>query len=175
MSRDVWFVADIHFGHKNIITYCNRPYKNTDEMDDALVANWNSHVSNGDTVWCLGDMAFHNYERIGELHGFLNLVPGNHDHERRKKIEPFVGKWHEEMIYLKVTPELRFALCHYPIESWRREYRFHLHGHTHGTAGVRRNRLDVGIDATKLYRPIHIDELLPMFAETNKWAEEMQK
>lgn len=112
---DTWFVADTHFGHRNIITYCDRPWHDTDEMDEALVQNWNSHVKNGDKVWCLGDMAFHNYERIGQLHGSLHLVPGNHDHERMSKIKPFVTEVHEEVVYLKLDKLYRFVLCHYPL------------------------------------------------------------
>lgn len=172
---DIWFVSDTHFGHKNIIKYCGRPYADTGEMDAALLDNWNKVVKPEDTVWHLGDVAFHNHEIIGQLNGFINLVPGNHDHERRKKVEPFVDKWHDEVVYLEIDSKRKFTLCHYPFESWRREYPFHLHGHSHGTAGVHRVRLDVGVDATKLMRPMHIDEVMQNIMVNNLWAGEMQK
>ncbi len=169
--RDTFFVSDMHFGHNNIIKYCNRPYTNVETMDDALVQNWNHIVGPHDTVYHLGDWAFHNYERIGELRGRIISIPGNHDQEREKKILPFLANgFTEEIHYLKINKELRFVLCHYPLETWNRHFKFHLHGHTHGMTGDGYsgyrgnipNRLDVGIDAIKLYRPIHLEEVLEL-------------
>lgn len=171
---EIWFASDMHFGHKNIIEYCNRPYADVDEMDEALVVNWNSNVRPCDTVYHLGDWAFHNYHHIGRLQGNIVSVPGNHDHERLKKLAPYVS-FQGEVVYLKVDPFHRFVLSHYPFESWRREYLYHLHGHMHGTGGVKTNRLDVGIDATKLYRPITLDEVMERIAVSNAWAKEFQK
>lgn len=172
----IFFVSDMHFGHNNILNYCRRPWSDIPSMDEALVDNWNSTVGAADTVYHLGDWAFHNYENIGRLNGFIHSIPGNHDHERAKKILPYLPNgFTDEIMYLKVDKTYCFALCHYPIESWRREYTYHLHGHTHGTAGVHYNRLDVGIDATKLYRPISLGEVVERMNTNNLWAAEMQK
>lgn len=172
----IWFDSDKHFGHNNIIPYCKRPWATVPEMDEAMVELWNQHVKPDDTVYHLGDWAFHNYERIGQLNGNILSVPGNHDHERAKKILPFLANgFLGEVHYLKIDKVYRFVLCHYPFDSWRREYKFHLHGHTHGTAGVKLNRLDVGGDATKLYRPVSLDEVIERMDINNKWAKEMQQ
>ena len=161
--QNIWFVSDLHFGHNNIIDYCKRPYDSVEEMDQALVDNWNTVVNKADKIYCLGDMAFHNYERISQLNGHKILTPGNHDRERDKKVFPHVQEVTQEVHYLKIDKERRFVLCHYPFESWRREYRIHLHGHAHGTSQKKPFRLDVGVDATKLYRPINLDELESFF------------
>lgn len=159
----IHFISDTHFGHNNIIQYCGRPFGGVEEMDQALVEAWNKQVSPLDTVYHLGDWAFHNYERINELNGKIWSVPGNHDHERMKKLPVHIqAGMLEEVHYLKLDKERRFVLCHYPIESWRREYRFHLHGHTHGIVRKQINRLDVGWDALPAFRPHDIDEIMQL-------------
>ena len=52
-----FFTSDTHFGHENIIKYCNRPFTSTEEMDKALISNWNKVVKPEDTVFHLGDFA----------------------------------------------------------------------------------------------------------------------
>ena len=76
-------IADTHFGHENIIKYCNRPFGSVDEMDKTLIANWNSIVSNDDIVWVLGDFALGSKDYIksilSSLRGRKKLILGNHD------------------------------------------------------------------------------------------------
>jgi calcineurin-like phosphoesterase family protein len=36
-----FFTADTHFGHVNMLRYCNRPFTSVEEMDAALIARWN--------------------------------------------------------------------------------------------------------------------------------------
>ena len=58
-SKDnIFFVADTHFFHKNIIKYCSQPFLSITEMNETLIKNWNSKVSPGDIVFHLGDFAF---------------------------------------------------------------------------------------------------------------------
>ena len=49
MSR-IFVTSDTHFSHVNIIKYCNRPYASVEEMNNALIDNWNSVVKNDDLV-----------------------------------------------------------------------------------------------------------------------------
>src|SRR4051812_27561867 len=78
-----WFTSDLHFGHRNIIGYCDRPFRDVDAMDAALVERWNEVVAPDDIVWVLGDVAMGRIERslalVGGLHGTKHLVAGNHD------------------------------------------------------------------------------------------------
>jgi calcineurin-like phosphoesterase family protein len=53
-----YFTADLHFWHKNVIEYCNRPWQDVPSMNEGLINNWNEVVHAGDTVYILGDFSF---------------------------------------------------------------------------------------------------------------------
>lgn len=79
----LYFTSDHHFGHANIIRYCNRPFGDVEEMNRGLVDNWNETVAPSDEVWVLGDVAMGQREEtlklVRGLHGRKLLLPGNHD------------------------------------------------------------------------------------------------
>lgn len=54
----VWFTADQHFGHANVIKHSQRPFSSIEEMDATLIKNWNRCVKKGDDVFHLGDFAW---------------------------------------------------------------------------------------------------------------------
>ena len=77
-----WFTSDLHFGHRNVIPYCNRPYKDVDEMHEALIKIWNDTVQEGDLVYVIGDFSLNpkwSKEVLPKLKGDKILIPGNHD------------------------------------------------------------------------------------------------
>lgn len=84
MSK-TFVISDTHFGHKRILDLQPRPFANVEEMDEALIANWNRVVSSGDTVIHLGDFAMGGRENIvkyrARLNGNIILVCGNHDYD----------------------------------------------------------------------------------------------
>ena len=50
----IYFTADTHFGHYNVIRFCDRPFASAEEMDEAMIQNWNDRVTGNDTVYILG-------------------------------------------------------------------------------------------------------------------------
>ncbi len=81
-----YFTADEHYGHNEIITYCNRPYRNSQVMTRDIVKKHNSVVKEEDTVYHIGDFAFAGPDRISYVQNLLNrlngthiLILGNHD------------------------------------------------------------------------------------------------
>ena len=80
---NTWFIGDTHFYHKNIIEYENRPFNSVEEMNEALIKNWNNKFGKQDRVFMLGDFTFnpkkHTKELCDRLNGYKILVMGNHD------------------------------------------------------------------------------------------------
>lgn len=78
-----WFTADLHLGHKNILTYEERPWETLEQHDEALLQNWRDTVGEEDVVYVLGDVTLGSVRkyrtRLQELPGKKFLVCGNHD------------------------------------------------------------------------------------------------
>lgn len=78
-----FFTSDLHFGHKNVIPYCNRPFESVEAMNEGLIERWNRAVGETDDVWILGDYCFGGSRFIADinrrLHGKKHLLRGNHD------------------------------------------------------------------------------------------------
>ncbi len=84
-AEKVWFISDIHFDHANIIKYCSRPFKSTEEMNTTIGRNWNNTIVPNDVVYFLGDMAFGRGSRKSRwwpqwLNGRITWVKGSHDY-----------------------------------------------------------------------------------------------
>ena len=60
----IYFISDTHFHHHNIINYCNRPFKDVNEMNKIIINNWNNIVTENDTVYHLGDFCLFSDEEI---------------------------------------------------------------------------------------------------------------
>ncbi len=166
----VYLTADQHEGHKNIIKYCNRPYKDVDQMRDGLVKKHNSVVTSKDTVFHLGDFSWAKKAEdvdayLEQLNGKHHLLIGNHDYKQTLKSSLWESVQHYKELKIRHDEEKYFLiLCHYPIESWNKMYwsSIHLHGHTHETlTHLITNRLDVSVDAkwTKGY-PVNMANIL---------------
>jgi calcineurin-like phosphoesterase family protein len=172
----LYFTSDTHFGHHNILRYCNRPFDNIDDHDNALVDNWCSVVKKGDTVYHLGDFGYtKDIERLrkicNRLTGNIVLIRGNHDTNLDSLKFRFQAIKDTHLLSTKVLDsKVRLFLSHYPHRTWQHRPRdcYHLYGHVHGNMGSYGLSFDVGVDCWH-YRPISIvevhsyvkDELMP--------------
>lgn len=80
----IFFTADTHFNHANVINFESRPFASVEEMDEVLIENWNRAVTPNDEVWVLGDYSLPTGREkalsyLSKLHGTKYLVTGNHD------------------------------------------------------------------------------------------------
>lgn len=136
-----FFTSDTHFGHANIIRFCNRPFKNVEEMDEALIESWNQVVSEDDTVFHLGDFAFGGSsvwkEIIPRLKGHINLIIGNHD--RKNLRQGYMSFFDMVVPQLQIEIEdTSIYLNHYPFLCYGGSYRgvWQLFGHVHSGPGA---------------------------------------
>lgn len=176
----IFFTADTHFGHSNVIQYEKRPFRTVDEMDEALVENWNRRVSPEDDIYILGDFTLKGPKAanafLERLQGRKYLLRGNHDGYVNR------ASFHKEhFLWIKDYYEMAyrgrwFILCHYPLLSWNGMGRgaFQLHGHQHNRPYYNEyNRkmgvaqLDVGLDAQAM-APVSIEELLAFWEEEHR-------
>ena len=129
----IFFISDTHFGHKNIIPICNRPFLNTDEMDKFMIQQWNATVNKTDKVYHLGDFSFGNQEYtkhiVEQLNGIKYLVKGNHDRSRSNQWFRDCGfkEVYDEPILLHGTV---FTLSHEP-QDFTTPAGINLFGHVH--------------------------------------------
>ena len=133
-----FYIADWHYGHANILSYDNRPFKTVEEMNDTLVFNWNQAVTPADTVYVLGDMFWYRSMNTNEavdilkaLYGRKILIRGNHDNT---KSDAFTKQFEAVTDYMEIQDRDRnVVLCHYPIVCFKGHFRgwYHLYGHVH--------------------------------------------
>lgn len=178
----IYFTADLHLGHKNIIEYSNRPFHSTQEMDDCLINNWNNTINDSDEIYILGDLTFYMPKKavdlVHHLKGRKHLIAGNHDKHLTKNKE-FISLFESfsdfgKTIKIHDTNSVdgiqRIVLCHYPLLTWEKAHygAWHLHGHSHGSLKDDNTalRLDIGIDAwtePKLLKSAGTDDLSEEF------------
>ncbi len=163
-----WFTSDNHFGHRAIIIYCSRPFRDVEEMNRAMIERWNARVRPEDEVFHLGDFALTNRARIAEfrraLNGRIVLILGNHDRSRKAMLECGFDEVHEVGIYS--APGFGEVLLHHePVFDYSTE-RFKLHGcgHIHEKWASRTTPdggliVNVGVDQND-YQPITFEEAL---------------
>ncbi len=167
----IFVTSDLHFGHKNIIKYENRPYETIEQMDKDLINKWNSVVKENDTIYILGDFSWHKGEQTNEILKQLNgnkiLIIGNHD-EIFLKDKKFDKTLFEEItIYKQIKYNKKvFVLFHYPIAEHNGKMNgyIHLYGHIHSMNLELEKELgelchNVGVDRND-YTPVNIEEYI---------------
>lgn len=180
-ERQAFFTADLHLGHENIITHCDRPFADTDEMTETILANWNAVVPENGIVFVIGDMFWKRghmsmYEDfMRRANGEVHLILGSHDVLSPEDYEK-LGIASISHI-LKVRSRKHGAsifLQHCPCLEWDGYWRgvWHLHGHTHGNLRHPSVRaIDVGVDCTD-FSPLPLDRVCALLEAPA--AEEMR-
>ncbi len=166
----IYFTADQHFGHSNILRYESRPFTDVREMNEAMINRWNKIVHKNDTVYILGDMTFSKKESdvaaiMERLKGKKILVKGNHDYFANKV---WVEKYFEQVAdYIEINRNgVKICLMHYPMATWNKKHygSIHLHGRIHSNKlpfEISGRILNVGVDLFN-YEPISIEKVIEL-------------
>ena len=132
----IYYIADMHFGHKNVIQFDKRPFADVELMDEVLIHNWNERVSEEDTVYVLGDAFWKNEENsiriMHRLNGRKHLIRGNHDRVKGK----LRFHWASIEPYAEINDgNTLVIMCHYPIPFYKSQHygSVMLYGHVHNT------------------------------------------
>lgn len=158
----IFFTSDEHYGHTNIIKYCNRPFKSVEEMDEELIRRHNSMVQEydvvihaGDFAMCPEQIAFHIMQR---LNGYPLFLRGSHD-KWLPKDAPVPTIWEGRI------EEQWIVVCHYAMRVWPRSHynSWQLYGHSHGKLEPIGKQWDVGVDNNN-FTPVSFDCLKAIMA-----------
>lgn len=163
----IFFTADLHLGHANIIKHCSRPFASAEAMDESLIDAINLSVGLTDTLWILGDFAYRGrdpaYYRKRINCSSVHLLMGNHDKRQKCISAGFASVG--DVAEISVGSQ-RIWLSHYAHRSWPGSHKgsWHLYGHSHGSLneedesrGI--NSLDVGVDNARKFAPWAMDEV----------------
>jgi len=173
-----WIISDTHFGHTNIIKYCDRPFKTVEEMDTTIINNINEKVKKTDILWHLGDFLYGRSEldliaRYKKYLSLINckniiLIVGNHDKYLRKESvlrEMFIMVLPYFVGYINGLP---LTMNHRPLDDEKHNkqalitFRYkkmdciNLFGHTHNNSHL--TPYNMSVENTN-YKPVSLKEI----------------
>ena len=171
----IFFTSDTHFGHEHILKFCDRPFKDVEEMNYKLIDNWNKKVPHDGLVFHLGDFAWggghDTWKKIrDQLNGEIILIKGNHDIKNMTATaEQELFKYATWQMLVEIEGR-KVYLNHVPFLCYGGTYRdpkglvYQLFGHVHSGPGKKGTDIprmqylfptqyDVGVDNNN-YEPI---------------------
>ena len=184
--NNIFVTSDTHFSHNNIIKYCNRPFNDIIEMNEKLIQNWNTVVTDDDLVFHLGDFQMVDdfnilYKHVSRLKGDKILLLGNHDY---LTVEQYLiaGFIDVKQRWEGIIHNTRFVMGHYQMMCWNWSHKgsINLYGHEHNLQQpipnhtiykqlkISEKKFNVCCDANK-YTPVNIKYIISEMSkrETN--------
>ena len=181
---DIRITADEHHGHKKIIEYCRRPFRDVTEQTEAIIQRHNAvtppslnyltiHV--GDWFWhtlSLGEAL----TILGRLNGRHAFIYGNHDELIEKHESAFAQQldWIKGDNKASGVHRLKFngnemTFCHYAMRVWNKSHKGSgmLFGHSHNELPVVGKSFDIGVDGHD-FTPWTLEEIDEKLAGMNQ-------
>lgn len=161
LTLDTWIISDTHFGHKNIVKYCDRPMEHNDIMED----NWWRLVGDNDDILHLGDLTVW-YDRqdlrewmevASELPGNKYMLRGNHD---PLSDLDYLGYGYTIVPeFAQLFDEGLILFSHYPDDPKTREWDTNIHGHIHNLKSPDKQYINVSVKMMN-YKPWRLGDVL---------------
>ena len=156
-KNNIWFIADLHLGHKNILFHQSnrieamslKDDKDIEGHDSYIVKTWLSQTKENDHIYVLGDMIMGSQEfamrvlnRLKSNGCKIHLLVGNHDKSIRRMTNMFESiDLIKRVVFKKnefefLDADFEVILSHYPFKSWEGKCRgsMMLYGHVHDNA-----------------------------------------
>jgi len=169
----IFFTADFHLSHRNIIEYCSRPFKNIKDMDRAILQNLEESLRPKDVLYFLGDLTFKEkiahefFKKFSDIEVEIHFIVGNHDSKSVIKIAQEYCAFVGYLKNIKIEGQ-HITLCHYAMLLWDKSHfnSWQLFGHSHGRLSLTGlgKQYDVGVDNNGFY-PVSFDRLLGIMKE----------
>jgi len=151
-----FFTADEHYDHAKILEYCHRPFKDVEEMNEALIAQHNLVVNPWDITIHAGDFGWFKKQSdaqkiIKRLYGNHIFIKGSHD-----RWLPDSAKF----MWRKMIEDQFVVVCHYAMRTWERAHygSWQLYGHSHGTLPGVGKQMDIGVDCNN-FKPLSFGQI----------------
>jgi len=154
----VW--SDLHFGHENIIKYCNRPFPNKELMTQCLIGNYQKVVNHDDIVIFGGDVGFMKEHALNDilnqLPGYKILIYGNHDMHRGQLLNLAFNERHLCLVINVEDVDMDYQLLftHYPMDQLNiPQGCYNVHGHIHDKLVPGNKHINLCVEHTG-YKPV---------------------
>ena len=186
-DKKIYFTSDLHFNHDREFVWKPRGFNSVNEMNDAIISNWNNMITDDDIVYVLGDLMLGGPDKmedgldlLRQLKGKIHVIIGNHDTDNR--IDKYFEVDNIKSVNFGGRLKYRgrsFFLSHYPtevsnLEASPYECVINLHGHTHSKSKFYDGKpymYNVALDAHD-NKPVLIDDILDDFYNEVKSCKE---
>jgi calcineurin-like phosphoesterase family protein len=159
-----YLVSDTHFCHDKIIQYENRPFQNSNEMNETIIKNWNNTVKKTDNIFVLGDFGLGSVEQLTEicnrLNGYKTLILGNHDRSKETMLK--IG--FNEVSKYPIVYKGFYIMSHQPLYMNENMPYVNIHGHIHSKAMEGKQYFNVSVERLG-YKPILFDDIVKELME----------
>lgn len=187
----IFFTSDPHLFHTNILRLCNRPFETIETMNETIISNHNSVVTDNDTTYNLGDLFYKtnptNVARtLEKFNGKIKILPGNHDKVLQQarnngylkdlissgKVEIIGDFYPSQTIKVLEIEKKIIVISHYALRSWPHAFRgsIKLFGHSHGKLPPLYRSFDVGVDAWNFF-PVSFTQVLEKVESIQEFKE----